>query len=46
MNRADVQLMRDHHINGFLVGEAFMRAQDPGLALNELFFKALLSSLI
>ena len=37
MNRADVQLMRDHHINGFLVGEAFMRAQDPGLALSELF---------
>ena len=37
MNRADVQLMRDHSINGFLVGEAFMRAQDPGLALSELF---------
>ena len=37
MNRADVQLMRDHHINGFLVGETFMRAQDPGLALSELF---------
>jgi len=37
MNRADVQLMRDHHINGFLVGEAFMRAQDPGRALKDLF---------
>jgi len=38
MNRADVELMRNHNINGFLVGEAFMRAQDPGLALNQLFF--------
>ena len=38
MTRADVQLMRDHQINAFLVGEAFMRAQDPGQALSELFF--------
>lgn len=37
-NRADVQLMRDHQVNAFLVGEAFMRAQDPGAALSELFF--------
>ncbi len=37
MTRADVQLMRDHHINAFLVGEAFMRATDPGTALSELF---------
>jgi indole-3-glycerol phosphate synthase len=37
MNRADVQLMRDHQINAFLVGEAFMRANDPGVALSELF---------
>jgi indole-3-glycerol phosphate synthase len=37
MNRADVQLMRDHHINAFLVGEALMRATDPGAALGELF---------
>jgi indole-3-glycerol phosphate synthase len=37
MTRADVQLMRDHHINAFLVGEAFMRADDPGAALGELF---------
>jgi indole-3-glycerol phosphate synthase len=29
--------MRDHQINAFLVGEAFMRANDPGAALNELF---------
>jgi len=37
MTRADVQLMRDHQINAFLVGEAFMRADDPGIALSELF---------
>ena len=37
MNRADVQLMRDHQVNAFLVGEAFMRANDPGAALSELF---------
>jgi indole-3-glycerol phosphate synthase len=37
MTRADVQLMRDHQINAFLVGEAFMRANDPGVALSELF---------
>lgn len=37
MTRADVQLMRDHHIDAFLVGEAFMRAPDPGIALRELF---------
>lgn len=37
MNRADVQLMREHQINAFLVGEAFMRAPDPGAALRELF---------
>ena len=37
LGRADVQLMRDHQINTFLVGEAFMRSADPGLALSELF---------
>ena len=30
--------MNDSHINTFLVGEAFMRQDEPGEALNELFF--------
>lgn len=33
----DVQLMRGHGVNAFLVGEAFMRADDPGARLAELF---------
>ena len=33
----DVQRMRDARVNAFLVGEAFMRADDPGAALAELF---------
>jgi len=36
-SRADVQLMRDHDVHAFLIGEAFMRAADPGQALAELF---------
>ena len=35
--KADVKLMRDAKINAFLVGEAFMRADEPGEALAELF---------
>lgn len=35
---ADVQLMRQHGVNSFLVGEAFMRADDPGARLRALFF--------
>jgi len=38
LQRSDVQKMRDAHVNAFLVGEAFMRAPDPGVALAELFF--------
>jgi len=34
---ADVQRMRDAKVNAFLVGEAFMRAADPGAALASLF---------
>ncbi len=33
-----VKKMRDHDVHAFLVGEAFMRADDPGIALNTLFF--------
>jgi len=33
----DVALMRDHKVNAFLVGEAFMRADEPGEKLAELF---------
>lgn len=33
----DVRLMRDHGVHAFLVGEAFMRADDPGAKLKELF---------
>ena len=34
---ADVQRMRQAKVNAFLVGEAFMRAEDPGMALAGLF---------
>ncbi|MFO1424260.1 MAG: indole-3-glycerol phosphate synthase TrpC [Candidatus Competibacteraceae bacterium] len=34
---ADVALMRAHDVHAFLVGEAFMRAPDPGEKLAELF---------
>jgi len=34
---ADVQRMRDAQVHAFLVGEAFMRADDPGAALADLF---------
>ena len=34
---ADVTLMREHSVNAFLVGEAFMRATDPGAELARLF---------
>jgi len=34
---ADVALMRRHHVGTFLVGEAFMRAAEPGEELARLF---------
>jgi len=33
----DVKLMREHNVHTFLVGEAFMKAEDPGQKLAELF---------
>jgi indole-3-glycerol phosphate synthase len=35
---ADVKLMQENGIYTFLVGEAFMRAERPGLKMRELFF--------
>ena len=37
LQRGDVQRMRAAGVNSFLVGEAFMRAADPGVALAALF---------
>ena len=34
---ADVVLMQHHGVNAFLVGEAFMQAEDPGRKLSDLF---------
>ncbi|HWS40109.1 MAG TPA: indole-3-glycerol phosphate synthase TrpC [Arenimonas sp.] len=36
--RADVELMQSKGVHAFLVGEAMMRAQDPGKELQALFF--------
>lgn len=38
LDRADVDLMRRNGVNGFLVGESFMRAGDPGDKLHKLFY--------
>jgi indole-3-glycerol phosphate synthase len=38
LNRADVELMEISEVYAFLVGEAFMRAENPGLELERLFF--------
>lgn len=37
-SKDDVESMREHNVNAFLVGEAFMRAEDPGAELQKLFF--------
>jgi indole-3-glycerol phosphate synthase len=37
LNADDVALMRQNNVNAFLVGEAFMRADDPGTELERLF---------
>ena len=33
----DIKIMQDHHVNTFLIGEAFMRESDPGYSLKTLF---------
>jgi indole-3-glycerol phosphate synthase len=37
---ADVRALRERNVNCFLVGEAFMRAAEPGVELERLFGKA------
>lgn len=37
LNQEDVKRMRDADVNAFLVGEAFMRAPEPGIELGRLF---------
>jgi indole-3-glycerol phosphate synthase len=37
MGPADVQRMREAHVHAFLVGEAFMRAPEPGVELARVF---------
>jgi indole-3-glycerol phosphate synthase len=37
LTREDVAVMRERGVNAFLVGEAFMRAPDPGSELARLF---------
>mgnify|MGYP000008526691 FL=1 len=36
--RADIEAMQSRGVYGFLVGEAFMRAEDPGAELKTLFY--------
>jgi|TARA_Y100000589_G_scaffold91795_1_gene86473 indole-3-glycerol phosphate synthase len=38
LSRDDVEQMRAHAVDAFLVGETFMRAEQPGQKLKELFF--------
>lgn len=38
LTRADVELMEISGVYAFLVGEAFMRAENPGAELRRLFF--------
>ncbi|MBD9412937.1 indole-3-glycerol phosphate synthase TrpC [Pseudomonas sp. PDM16] len=38
LTRADVELMEINEVYSFLVGEAFMRAEEPGTELKRLFF--------
>ena len=37
-SKKDIEYLRSHRVNAFLVGEAFMRAEKPGDELRQLFF--------
>ncbi len=39
LSSEDVQLVRQQGVHAFLVGEAFMRAEDPGAQLKALFYQ-------
>ena len=39
LSKEDVALMHEHKVYGFLVGEAFMRHDDPGQQLKEFFYE-------
>ncbi len=39
LTHKDVATMRGHQVNSFLIGETFMRADEPGLKLAEMFTK-------
>ncbi|NDF03878.1 MAG: indole-3-glycerol phosphate synthase TrpC [Betaproteobacteria bacterium] len=39
LSPSDVMRLRDHGVEGFLVGEAFMRETHPGKALHRMFFE-------
>ena len=37
-SREDIELMQKNNVNAFLIGEAFMKTEDPGEELKRLFF--------